>query len=57
VRVHEDFLVNLDRILDLVFPDGESHVIRLTDGQRLPVERGRCPELRRRLGLRDGFWE
>jgi hypothetical protein len=57
VRVHEDFLVNLDRILDLVLPDGESHVIRLTDGQRLPVEHARCPELRRRLGLQDGLWE
>jgi Domain of unknown function (DUF4118)/LytTr DNA-binding domain len=55
-RVHAEYLVNLERVLDLVFPDGESHEIRLSDGQRLPVERGRGPELRRRLGLEDSHW-
>jgi DNA-binding LytR/AlgR family response regulator len=52
-RVHDSYLVNLDRIRDLVFLGSDSHEIRLSDGQRLPVGRGRCPELRRRLGLDD----
>ena len=52
-RAHDSYLVNLDRIRDLVFLGSDSHEIRLSDGQRLPVGGGRCPELRRRLGLDD----
>ena len=52
-RVHDYYLVNLDRIRDLVFLGSDSHEIRLSDGQRLPVGRSRCSELRRRLGLDD----
>ena len=52
-RIHDSYLVNLDRIRDLVFLGSDSHEIRLSDGQRLPVGGGRCPELRRRLGLDD----
>jgi DNA-binding LytR/AlgR family response regulator len=54
IRVHDAYLVNQDRIRDLVFLESDCHEIRLSDGQRLPVDRGRCPQLRRRLGLEEG---
>jgi DNA-binding LytR/AlgR family response regulator len=54
-RVHDAYLVNLDRIRDLVFLESDSYELRLADGQRLPVDRACCPELRRRLGLDDGL--
>jgi len=47
--------VNLDRVRDLVLLESDSYELRLSDGQRLPVDRARGPELRRRLGLDDGL--
>lgn len=54
-RAHDAYLVNLDRIVALVFLGSESHEVRLSDGQRLPLGPGRCQELRRRLGLDEQF--
>jgi DNA-binding LytR/AlgR family response regulator len=50
-RIHDSFLVNLDRVEELIFLGNHTYEVRLTDKQRLPVGRTRYPELRRRLGL------
>ena len=56
VRVHRAELVNLHRVAALHSEDGVAEV-ELADGQRAPVSRRQAPELRRRLGLRDGAAE
>lgn len=53
-RIHDSFLVNLDRIEELIFLGNHTYEVRLTDKQRLPVGRTRYAELRRRLGLEAG---
>lgn len=50
-RVHDSYLVALDRIEELLFLGNHDYEIRLTGGFRLPVGRSRYTELRRRLGL------
>ena len=56
VRVHRAELVNLHRVAALHSQDGATE-IELADGQRVPVSRRQAPDLRRRLGLRDGTAE
>jgi DNA-binding LytR/AlgR family response regulator len=51
VRIHDSFLVNLDRVDQLIFLGNHTYEVRLCSKQRLPVGRTRYAELRRRLGL------
>jgi DNA-binding LytR/AlgR family response regulator len=51
MRIHDSCLVNLEEIKELLFLGNHGYEVRLSDNERLPVGRRRCPELRRRLGL------
>ena len=50
-RVHDSYLVALDRVEELLFLGNHDYELRLTGGFRVPVGRSRYLELRRRLGL------
>ena len=53
VRIHDSYLVPIDRIEAIEFLGNHSYVARLSDGSQFPVGRTRYPELRRRLGLQN----
>lgn len=51
MRVHRSAIVQLDRIDVLLYNAGGDYAVRLKDGERLSVSRGRRVELEERLGL------
>ncbi len=53
VRIHDSYLVPLDRIEAIDFLGNHSYTLRLSDGAQVPVGRTRYAELRRRLGLQN----
>ena len=53
-RIHRSTIVQLDRVEALLTASGGDYAVRLSDGKRLRVSRGRRDELARRLGL-DGL--
>lgn len=53
VRIHNSYLVPIERIEALDFLGNHSYVVRLSDGSQVPVGRTRYPELRLRLGLQN----
>jgi len=53
-RIHRSTIVQLDRVEALLTASGGDYAVRLADGKRLRVSRGRRDELARRLGL-DGL--
>lgn len=50
-RIHRSAIVRLDQIDALLFSGGGDYAIKLKDGRRLKVSRGRKEELEERLGL------
>jgi two-component system LytT family response regulator len=54
VRIHDSYIVPLNRIEELLFLGNHSYAIRLSGGQTLPVGRSRYGLLRERLGLQPG---
>jgi two-component system LytT family response regulator len=50
-RIHRSTIVRLDRIEALLRAGGGDYAVRLKDGTKLSVSRGRVEELERRLGL------
>ena len=50
-RIHRSAIVRLDRIESLLHGVGGDYAVRLKDGQRIKVSRGRREELAQRLGL------
>ena len=53
-RIHRSTIVQLDRVEALLTASGDDSAVRLSDGKRLRVSRGRRDELASRLGL-DGL--
>ena len=51
IRIHDSYLVPLDRIEAIDFLGNHSYMVRLSDGSQVPIGRTRYTELRRRLGL------
>ena len=51
MRIHRSVIVQLDRIDALLYNAGGDYAVRLKDGERLSVSRGRRDELEERLGL------
>ncbi|MDX1548898.1 MAG: LytTR family DNA-binding domain-containing protein, partial [Rhodothermales bacterium] len=51
VRIHRSTIVRLDRVDSLLYSAGGDYAVRLRDGRRLRVSRGRYEALQRRLGL------
>lgn len=51
LRIHDSCIVNLDRVIELLFLGNHAYVVRLEDNQQLPVGRSRYAELQRRLGI------
>jgi DNA-binding LytR/AlgR family response regulator len=51
MRVHDAYIVNIDLVEDLLFLGNHTYEIRLRNGKRIPVGRGRYAELQRRLGF------
>jgi DNA-binding LytR/AlgR family response regulator len=54
LRVHDSCIVNLDAVEELLFLGNHAYMVRLSNGQQLPVGRRRYAELQRRLGLDPG---
>ncbi len=50
-RIHRSAIVQLDRIESLLHGVGGDYAVRLKDGRRIKVSRGRREELEQRLGL------
>jgi DNA-binding LytR/AlgR family response regulator len=50
-RIHDSFIVNLGLVEELLFLGSHSYEVRLPDNTRLPVSRGRYPDLQRHFGL------
>ncbi len=50
-RIHRSAIVRLDRIESLLHGVGGDYAVRLKDGRRIKVSRGRRDELEQRLGL------
>lgn len=50
-RIHRSTIVRLDRIDTLLYSQGGNYAVRLKDGKRLKVSRGRYEELQQHLGL------
>ena len=51
MRIHRSTIVRLDRVAALLTAPGGDYAVRLTDGRRLKVSRGRRDELAQRLGM------
>jgi two-component system LytT family response regulator len=51
LRVHKQHLVNVERVVELVFGDEEGSTVRTRSGQAVPVSRRFLPLLKQRLGL------
>lgn len=51
VRIQDAYLVNLDRVQTLLFMGGDSHLVRLSNGEELPVGRKYYKDLHIRLGI------
>ena len=51
IRIHRSGIVQLDRIESLLHGVGGDYAVRLKDGHRIKVSRGRREELEQRLGL------
>lgn len=51
-RIHRSTIVRLDRIESLLVSAGGDYAVKLKDGRRLKVSRGRRDELEARLGLK-----
>ncbi|MDX1430636.1 MAG: response regulator [Rhodothermales bacterium] len=51
VRIHRSVIVRIDRIDSVLIGSGGDYAVRLVDGQRLKVSRGRYDKLVNRLGL------
>jgi two-component system LytT family response regulator len=51
VRIHRSTIVQLDRIESLLYSAGGDYAVRLSDGRRLRVSRGRYEDLQQQLGM------
>jgi two-component system LytT family response regulator len=51
LRVHKQHLVNVDRVVELLFGDEEGSTVRTRSGLSVPVSRRFLPLLKQRLGL------
>lgn len=51
LRVHKQHLVNVDRVVELLFGDEDGSTVRTRSGHTVPVSRRFLPLLKQRLGL------
>jgi two-component system LytT family response regulator len=51
LRVHKQHLVNVDRVVELLFGDEDGSTVRTRSGHTVPVSRRFLPVLKQRLGL------
>jgi len=51
LRVHKQHLVNVDRVVEILFGDEDGSTVRTRSGHSVPVSRRYLPLLKQRLGL------
>jgi two-component system LytT family response regulator len=51
LRVHKQHLVNVDRVVEILFGDEDGSTVRTRSGQSVPVSRRYLASLKQRLGL------